>query len=230
MQISIQDMMDNAVHYGHKTSRWNPKIRPYIFGKHNNIHIFDLHKTAQKMKEAMEFLAREVSQGKTVLFVATKPQAGSIVKELCKDTSMPYVTEKWLCGLLTNFDTIKNRIRYYQKIKEMEKSGEIEKYTKKERGNLHKEMEKLETMLGGVSEMRRRPDIMFVIDTYREKNALREAQKLGIKTVGIVDTNGDPESVDMPIPANDDALKSLNYILNIVKETISTAKKGKKAE
>lgn len=227
MKITIKDLMDHAVHFGHKTSRWNPKIKPYLYGKKNDIYLFDLNKTATKLKEALEFLYKEIANGKVVLFVATKPQAGPFIRELSKTTSMPFVTEKWLCGLLTNFETVKSRIKYFKKLKEMQKSGEMEKYTKKERGQMDKEMDKLEVMLGGVENMTKKPDLLFIVDAFREKNAISEAKKLGIKTIGIVDTNADPESVDYAIPANDDAVKSLEYLLGLVQESILTGQKNK---
>lgn len=229
MKITVQDLMDNAVHFGHKTSRWNPKIKPYLFGKKNDVYLFDLHQTAAKLKEALEFLYREIAQGKIILFVATKPQAGPIVREISNTTGMPFVTEKWLCGLLTNFETIKSRIKYYKKLQDMQKSGEMEKYTKKERSEIAKEMKKLEVMLGGVQNMTKKPDLLFIVDTYRERNAINEAKKLGIKTIGIVDTNADPELIDYPIPANDDAVKSLQYLLGLTREVILTGQKNKPA-
>lgn len=229
--ISMQDLLDNALHFGHKTSRWNPKIRPYIYGKKHDIHIFDLNKTVQKMKEAFDYLHKSVSEGKVVLFVATKPQAGPLVKEISKSTKMPYVTEKWLCGLLTNFETIKNRIKHFKNLKEMKKTGELEKYTKKEQSKFTKEMLKLGTMLGGVENMGKIPDILFIVDTFREKNAVAEAEKLHISTIGIVDTNADPTKINYPIPANDDALKSLTFIMKLVEEVVLDAqKKGSKKQ
>lgn len=220
MDISLKELAKNAVHFGHKTSRWNPKIKPYLYGKNKEVHIFDLHQTASKLKEALEYLHDATSKGKTVLFVATKPQAGVLIKELCEELKLPYVSEKWLCGLLTNFETIKTRIKRMKKLKEMKQTGEIEKYTKKEQGQFMKEYDKLHTMLGGVEDLTKAPDILFIIDTLREHNCVKEAKKLGITTIGIVDSNADPTTVDFPIPANDDAVKSITCILGLAKQAI----------
>ncbi|MCA9373671.1 MAG: 30S ribosomal protein S2 [Candidatus Gracilibacteria bacterium] len=226
-QSEIQSMLDAAVHFGHKTQKWNPRMRPFIYGSRNGIHFIDLQKSLEYMEKAHEFLQRASAEGKTVLLVCTKPQAFDLIKAAAKETSMPYVVNKWIGGLLTNFDTMKQRIRHFKKLRDEEESGEFEKYKKKEASKLRKEIIKLESALGGVREMDRLPDAIFVADVVRDSNAVHEAKKLGIPIVGICDTNANPEEIDFPIPGNDDAIKSLTYLIEGVKGAILKGKKSK---
>ena len=220
----LQEMLDSAVHFGQKTTKWNPKMKKYIYGVKNGIHIIDVQKTAECIKAVQEYLKKETSTGKRVLLVCTKPQAANLIVDMAKETGMPYVIHKWVGGLLTNFSTIKRRIKYFKKLRDEEKSGEFSKYTKKEASNLKKTMVKLESALGGVKDMEKLPDIVFVADVVRDRIAVQEATKLNIPVIGIVDSNSDPENIKYPIPGNDDAIKSLTYLINAVKGGIVAKK------
>lgn len=216
----LQEMLESAVHYGHKPIKWNPKMKKYIYGVNNGVHVIDLQKSADCLAKAGEYLNRETMNGKRVLLVSTKPQATKLILEAARETGMPYVVNKWMGGLLTNFSTIKRRIQYYKKLKEEERTGDFDKYTKKEASQLKKVMVKLESALGGVIDMDRLPDIVFVADVVRDHIAVKEANKLNIPVVGIADTNADPDKLKFPIPGNDDAIKSLTYLINAVKKSI----------
>ena len=222
--ISLKEMAKSAVHFGHPTSRWNPKMKPYIYGARHGIHIFDLKITAQKLVEALEFLNRMAKDKKEVLFVGTKQQCRRLLHEIKDETGMPIVTDKWIPGLLTNFKTIKERIDYFKQLKDDDAQGNLSKYTKKEQMKLRKKIQDLSISLSGVENMRGRPDVLFVADIVRDNISVTEAKKLGIPVVGIVDTNADPDQVDYPIPANDDAIKSLEYILGLAKEAVKVKK------
>jgi len=223
--ISLKEMIKSAVHFGHPTHRWNPKMKPYLFGSRYGIHIFDLKKTATCLVEALDFLSNASRANKEILFVGTKQQSRKLLEGIKTDTGMPIVTDKWIPGLLTNFKTIKERINYFKQLKEDSASGELTKYTKKEQTKLHKKIQELSISLSGVEDMVNIPKVLFVTDVVRDSIAVKEARRLKIPVVGIVDSNADPESVDFPIPANDDAIKSLTFILNLVKEAISSNKK-----
>ena len=220
----LQEMLDAAVHFGHKTQKWNPKMKKYIYGVRNGVHIIDVQMTQEGLDKACEFIKGLVSSGKKILLVCTKPQAAALISAAAKETNMPYVINKWVGGLLTNFFTIKKRIRYYKKLRDEEKTGELEKYTKKEIGKIKKTMVKLEAGLGGVRDMDRLPDAVFVVDVVRDHIAVSEANKLKIPVIGIVDTNADPSGTQYSIPGNDDAIKSLTYLINAVKSAMVTKK------
>jgi small subunit ribosomal protein S2 len=222
--ISLKEMAKSAVHFGHPTSRWNPKMKPFIYGARHGIHIFDLKMTAKKLVEALEFLNRMAKDKKEVLFVGTKQQCRRLLNEIKDETGMPIVTDKWIPGLLTNFKTIKERIDYFKQLKEDDAAGNLSKYTKKEQMKLRKKIQDLSVSLSGVENMKGRPDVLFVADIVRDNISVTEAKKLGIPVVGIVDTNADPDMVDYPIPANDDAIKSLEYILGLAKEAVNVKK------
>jgi small subunit ribosomal protein S2 len=224
-KIELKEMLEAAVHFGHKTQKWNPKMRKYIYGSKNGIHIFDLQKTQDCLVKALDALKVAAGSGKTVLMVSTKPQAAQMVVDAANDTKMPYVVHKWMGGLLTNWSTMRQRIRYYRSLKDQEKTGGFEKYTKKEAANLRKNIDKLETALGGVSTLERLPDMVFVADAVRDKIAIREANKMKIPVVAIVDSNADPDGVAYPIPGNDDAVKSLSYLISAVKDAILEGRK-----
>lgn len=221
--ISIKEMAKNAVHFGHPTHKWNPKMKPYLFGARQGIHIFDLQKTAKALVIALDFLSNAARAKKTILFVGTKQQCHAALVDIKKVTKMPIVTDKWIPGLLTNFKTIKKRITYFKQLKLDDASGALQKYTKKEQVKLRKKVQDLSSTLSGVEEMEDLPDLVFVTDIVRDHIPVEEARKLHIPVIGIVDSNGDPDMVDLPIPANDDAIKSIEYILNLAKEAITSA-------
>ncbi len=223
----IKEMFDNAVHFGHKTQKWNPKMKKFIFGEKNGIHVFDLQKTKECLDKALDFISHETASGKKVLLVSTKPQAAQLILESAESTKMPYVIHKWMGGLLTNFSTIRQRIRYMKSLKDQEKSGELDKYTKKEASVLKKAILKLESALGGVKDLDRLPDVIFIADVLRDRIVVNEANKLHIPIVAIVDSNADPDGIAYPIPGNDDAIKSLTYLINKVKGAIIEAKTNK---
>lgn len=228
--ISLQEMLASAMHFGHKTQKWNPKMKPFIYGKRSGIHIFDLQKTAKKMQETLDYLHQSVLDGKKILFVGTKQHTAELLKQINIETGMPVVTHRWVGGMLTNFSTIKERIRKYKKLKKETETGEILKYPKKEQIQIKKEIKKLDDTFSGIAEMFSIPEIMFVIDGCREKTAIKEAQKLKMKVIGLCDTNADPDDYDYLIPANDDALKSVTYVMDFVKDIILDAQKSKPAK
>lgn len=219
-EISLREMLANAVHFGHKTALWNPKMKTYIYGQKGGVHVFDLQKSAEGLKKACETLERASKQGKNILFVSTKPQTKTLFRELQKETGYPIVVNKWVGGMLTNLDTITKRIRRLKDLREMVETGDIEKFTKKEQAGLKKELIKLEESFGGIEKMHRKPDIVFVVDGKRDQIALKEARRLGITIVGICDSNVDPDLYDCLIPANDDAISSLTYILSFVFDAV----------
>ena len=207
--ISIKQLLEAGVHFGHQTRRWNPKMKPYIFGQRNGIHIVDLQTTLRLFKEAVEFLTDMSSRGKTVLFVGTKRQAQESISEEAQRCGMYYVNNRWLGGLLTNFVTVRNSIKRYKDLEEKRADGFYEKLSKKEVARLERERKKLEKNLRGIRDMDRLPDALFVVDSNRESIAVQEAAKLNIPIIAVVDTNGDPDYVDYVIPGNDDALRAV---------------------
>ncbi len=222
---TLNEMLEAAVHFGHKTQKWNPKMRRYLYGSKSGIHIFDLEKTQACLEKALDFLQQSAAAGKTILLVSTKPQAANLIIEAARATKMPYVVHKWMSGLFTNFSTMKQRIRYFRKLREEEQTGEFSKYTKKEGSELRKVITKLDSALGGVRDLERTPDVVFVADVVRDKIVVKEANKLKIPVVAIVDSNADPDGVQYPIPGNDDAIKSLTYLIGAVKDAIVAGKK-----
>jgi small subunit ribosomal protein S2 len=227
-QVELKEMLSAAVHFGHQTHKWNPKMKPYLYGVRDGIHIFNLQKTFDYLQKALAFLQKTVSEGKTILFVSTKQQATAIVESTAKKCGMPYVTHKWIGGLLTNFSTIKKRMKYFLDLVEEKESGGFDKYTKKEVSKLNKELEKLENVFGGLKNMKRIPDVLFVVDCVRDNIAIKEARKLKIPIVGIADSNANPDEIDYIIPGNDDAVKSLKYFLTKVEDAILNAKNKRK--
>lgn len=224
----IKKMFQNAVHIGHRTHKWNPRMKRFIYGERNGVHIIDLEKTFEFFEKAMQFLSKTVAEGKTILFVSTKPQSLKLLQETAQRCHMPYVISKWIPGLLTNYPTLKTRIKYLANLKEQEASGDFDKYTKKEASKLKKIIEKLSAALGGVENMKSAPDAVFVVDVVRDAIVVKEAKKLRIPVVGIVDTNADPYSVDYPIPGNDDAIKSLSYLIGRIEEVLMKPSKAAK--
>ena len=228
MEQELEQMLKAAVHFGHRTSKWNPKMKQYLFGQRQGVHLFDLRKTHEALQAALLFIKKLVSEGRMILFVSTKQQAVSLVEDAAKKILMPYVNQRWIGGLLTNFQTLKKRITHLLDLKAEEKVGGFEKYTKKEALKLRKTIEKLELSFGGLTAMTRPPDAVFVVDTAREKTAIREANRLGIPIIGVCDSDADPTVVGYPIPANDDAIKSLSYIMDQVVDAVLEAKKPAK--
>jgi small subunit ribosomal protein S2 len=215
-EISMKLLLEAGVHFGHQTRKWNPKMKPYIFGARNGIYIIDLQNTARLLKEAHNFVVRTVSEGGTVLFVGTKKQAQDSIMEEAERCGMYYVNNRWLGGTLTNFQTIKKRINRVKELEEMKRDGSFSRYTKKETMRMEKELAKLEINLGGIKDMDETPSALFVVDTKKEAIALNEGKKLGIPIIAIVDTNGDPEDIDYLIPGNDDAIRSVRLLTSII--------------
>ena len=224
--ISMKQLLEAGVHFGHQTRRWNPKMAPYIFTERNGIYIIDLQKTVKKVDEAYAFMQEVAATGKPILFVGTKKQAQAAIEDEAKRCGQHFVNERWLGGMLTNFKTIATRIKRLAEINEMEANGTFEALTKKEVGKLKAEAEKLEKYLGGIKDMKSMPAAMFVVDPKKEKIAVKEARILGIPVIGIVDTNCDPDDVDYVIPANDDAIRAVKLITGRMADAVIEAKQG----
>lgn len=228
--VAMKQLLEAGVHFGHQTRRWNPKMAEYIFQARNGIHIIDLQKSSKKLDEAYDFLKNQAEEGKTVLFVGTKKQAQECAKEAAEKCSMYYVNQRWLGGTLTNFKTIRNRIKRLTDIEKMQEDGTFEVLPKKEVILLKKEMEKLEKNLGGIKEMTEIPGVMFVVDPNKEKIAILEARKLGIPVIGLVDTNCNPEDVDYAIPGNDDAIRAVKLIMDVMANAVIEGRQGESME
>lgn len=226
MASLVKGLIDAGIHYGHRTAGWNPKMEPYIYGKKNGIHIIDVRQTIKGLLLAKRFITRSVADGKEVLFVGTKRQARPAVESACEEAGMPFVTERWLGGTLTNFRTIRSRLKRLEELEELMNSEEWENYSKKMGSQLVRERKKIDRNLGGIRTLDRVPGALVVIDVRREINAIREARTLGIPTVCLLDTDGDPDLVDLPIPGNDDAMRAIELI---VKELTGAAQEGKTA-
>ena len=224
VNIDTTEMAKAGLHFGHRTSRVHPKMKPYLFGVRNGVHLIDLEKTAEKLKEALAFIRQLISEDKTLLLIGTKVQVKELVKSTAKECGLPYVAERWLGGTFTNFETIKKRIDYFKNLEKKKAEGELEKYTKKERIEIDKELKDLETKVGGIKELTKLPDAIFVLDMIKDKLAVKEAKSKGVKVIALCDTNCDPTLVDYPVPSNDDAISAVKYILDKVKETISQVK------
>lgn len=229
-KIQVKDLLEAGVHFGHMTRKWNPNMAPYIFMEKNGIHIIDLHKTAVKLEETCNALEKIVSSGKKVLFVATKKQAKEVVAKHAQELGMPYITERWPGGMLTNFVTIRKAVKKMNAIDKMKKDGTFETLSKKERLQVDRQRANLEKNLGSIADMVRLPAAIFVVDIMREHIAVTEAKKLGIPVFGIVDTNSDPRKVDFVIPGNDDASKSIDLLLSIVSESMQEGLNQRKIE
>ncbi len=224
--ISIKQLLEAGVHFGHQTRRWNPKMAPYIFTERNGIYIIDLQKSVEKINEAYTFMKNAAETGKPILFVGTKKQAQSAIVDEANRCGMYYVNHRWLGGMLTNYKTISARIKRLEEIKVMSEDGTFEKLAKKEVLSLVREMEKLEKFLGGIKTMPGMPAAIFVVDPKKEKIAVKEARVLGIPVIGIVDTNCDPDDVDYVIPANDDAIRAVKLIASVMADAVIEAKQG----
>ncbi|MBQ4422137.1 MAG: 30S ribosomal protein S2 [Schwartzia sp.] len=224
--ISMKQLLEAGVHFGHQTRRWNPKMAKYIFTERNGIYIIDLQKTVRKVDEAFNFVRSVAQEGKKVLFVGTKKQAQEAVKEEATRAGMFYVNERWLGGMLTNFQTIQKRIKRLKQLEQMEQDGTFEVLTKKEVLALRHEMEKLEKFLGGIKEMNRLPGALYVVDPRKERIAVAEARKLGIPIVAIVDTNCDPDEIDYVIPGNDDAIRAVRLLTSRMADAVIEGSHG----
>ena len=219
-KVEIKDLIESGVHFGHLTRKWNPNMSNFIYSEKNGIHIINLYKTSAKLQEACDALKKIASTGRKILFVATKKQAKDIVSELMKDVNMPYITERWPGGMLTNFVTIRKAVKKMTSIDRMKKDGTFETLSKKERLQVDRNRAKLEKNLGSISDMTRLPGAIFIVDVKRENIAVKEAQKLNIPIFAMVDTNSDPRDIDYPIPSNDDASKAIKKILTVVVNAI----------
>ncbi len=228
--VSMKQLLEAGVHFGHQTRRWNPKMAPYIFTERNGIYIIDLQKTVKKIEEAYQFINEVAKKGMPVLFVGTKKQAQSAVMEEALRCGQYFVNERWLGGMLTNNKTIKERITRLNEIKDMEADGTFEKLSKKEVSKLNLEMERLEKFLGGIKDMEGMPGALFVVDPKKERIAVREAHILGIPVVGIADTNCDPDELDFVIPANDDAIRAVKLIVSCMADAVIEANQGESFE
>ena len=229
-QVEVKELLDNGVHFGHLTRKWDPNMAPFIYMERNGIHIINLYKTAAKLEEASKALAKIATSGRKILFVATKKQAKDIVAEKAADVKMPYITERWPGGMLTNFVTIRKAVKKMAAIDRMKKDGTFNTLSKKERLQVSRLRAKLEKNLGSISDMTRLPGALFVVDIKREHIAIKEAQKLNIPIFAMVDTNSDPRQVDYVIPANDDASKSIEKIMTHVTEGIAQGLATRKAQ
>jgi small subunit ribosomal protein S2 len=227
LNLSLEEMAQAGLHFGHKRSKIHPKMKPYLYGIRNSVHIIDLEKTAEKLKEALKFIKEAIAQNKVMLIVGTKIQVKDLVRRMAEECGLPYITERWLGGTLTNFETIKKRIDYFKELERKKKEGELENYTKKEKTKFDEELKGLEVKFGGIKTLERIPDIVFVLDMQKDDLAIKEAKAKGVKIVALTDTNVDPTLADYPIPANDDAVSSVKYILEKVKETIIKSKPKK---
>ncbi len=214
--ISLQQLLEAGCHFGHQARRWNPAMKKYVFGERDGVHIFDLVQTKAGLDAAVAFAKAVASQKKVILFVGTKRQAQEVVKREATRVGMPYVVQRWLGGMLTNFAQMQKRVYKLKDLKAKRESGELKKYTKREQLLIDREIAQLEKFLGGVADMDKLPDALFIVDTHKEEVAVREANKMGISVVGMVDTNGDPARVDYIIPVNDDAVKSIELVVKAV--------------
>lgn len=228
--VAMKQLLEAGVHFGHQTRRWDPKMAEYIYQARNGIHIIDLQKTSKKIDEAYSFVKGQVEEEKTVLFVGTKKQAQECMKEAAITCGMFYIDQRWLGGTLTNFKTIRTRVERLKKLELMEQDGTFDVLPKKEVIKLKKEMAKLETNLGGIKEMNELPGILFIVDPKKENIAILEAKKLGIPVVGLVDTNCSPENIDYVIPGNDDAIRSVKLIAQVIANAVIEGKQGEALE
>src|SRR5215212_8627512 len=223
----VKSLVDAGVHFGHRVSRWNPKMQPYISGKRNMIHIIDVKETVKGLLRAKKLVQNIVASGKDVLFVGTKRQARFAVEEETKRCGMHYVSERWLGGTLTNFRTIRDRLKRLEELEKLWETGQIETYSKKMKSTLSREKDKIKTNLEGIRKMERMPGVMFIIDTRREHIAVKEAKKLGVPTVALIDTDSDPDLIDLPIPGNDDAMRAIELVMRELADAIIEGKQGR---
>lgn len=228
--ISAEEMVKAGLHFGHKSSKIHPKMEPYLYGVRNGIHIIDLEKTKEKLGEALKFIKELISENKVLLVVGTKVQAKKLVEDFAKECGLLYVSERWLGGTFTNFGVIKKRINHFKDLEDKKTKGELEKYTKKERGKIDLELRGFERKFGGIRDMEKLPDAVFVLSIEKDNLVIKEAREKNVKVIAVSDSNTDPTVADYPIPANDDALSSTRYILDKAKEVILKAKSEAKTK
>lgn len=228
LKLDVEEMAQAGLHFGHRVSRLHPRMRPYIYGIKNTVHLIDLEKAVLKLKEALKFIQDLTAKGQTLLLVGTKIQVKGLIKEMGREFNLPYVVERWLGGTFTNFEELQKRIDYFKDLEKKQKEGGLEKFTKKEKMEIAEELQKLERKFGGLKDLKKLPEAVFVCDMKKDKLACKEARRKGIKVIGIADTNIDPTLADYPIPANDDAISSLQYILGKVREAIVRGREGEK--
>jgi len=230
MSVEIKELLEAGAHFGHKSEKWNPKMKPFIFTKRGGIHIIDLTKTKEKLEQALDFVKKISEQGKVLIFVGTKKQAQEIIKTEAIRAGMPYVNERWLGGTFTNFQTIIKQLKKLITLREDKEKGEWDKFSKKEKSLKQKQLEKLEKSIGGLEKLRELPSALYVVDSTREHLVIKEAKKMNIPAIAIVDSNGDPNDVDYPIPANDDAIKVVKFITTKMADAILEVKPVKEEE
>ena len=228
--VSMKQLLEAGVHFGHQTRRWNPKMARFIFTERNGIYIIDLQKTVQKVDEAYEFVRDLAAKGESVLFVGTKKQAQNSIREEAERCNQFYVNERWLGGMLTNFRTIQTRVARLKELEAMFEDGTVEQYTKKEAMLMQRELQKLEKNLGGIKDMKKLPGAIFVVDSKKEEIAVKEARKLGIPVIATVDTNCDPDVIDFPIPANDDAIRAVKLLTSKIADAVLEGRQGQQEE
>jgi len=232
--LTLNDLLQAGVHFGHQKAKWHPKMRSFLFAERNGVHVIDLEKTLEKLQEASEFAEKIGQNGGSILFISTKSQAKNIIEKYATQAGMPYIKERWVGGLFTNYSNVGKLIKKYKSLKEQRDSGALSKYTKKEQVEFGKEIERLEKMVGGLEAMTKLPDAIFVVDAKREKTAILEAKKRKIPVISFADSNINPDMIDYPIPANDDAVNSIDLITRTIAESINFGKvkqaKEKKAE
>lgn len=227
---SLEEMLKAGVHFGHRTSRWHPKMAPFIFGVRGGVHIIDVEKTQDMLEDTLEYVKGLVSRGGTVLFIGTKKQVTDVVQNSAEACGMPYINNRWLGGTYTNFSEIQKLIKTYLDLKDKREKGELKKYTKLEQLQFDRKIDELDEKIGGISILKKLPDAMFVFDVYNEKTAIHEAKKSGIKVIAVCDTNINPTDIDKVIPANDDSIKSLEMIGKLVAEAVNEGKKAPKVK
>jgi len=231
VDVDIKKLLEAGAHFGHKTSRWHPRMAPYIHSKRNGGHIIDLTKTVEGLNDALSFLEKTASEGKQVLFVATKRQAQNIVKAAAEEVKMPYVTERWLGGMLTNWNTISGRIKELKELEAKMELGELaNKYSKLEVQRYQEQIDEMNRLYSGIKNMPQRPGAVFIVDIVHDENAVKEARKLGLPIVALVDTNADPSLVNYPIPCNDDAIKTIELVVGYVKQAVQNGQAKTKAD
>jgi len=227
--VSLAELLESGVHFGHQTRRWNPRMAPYIYTARNGVHIIDLVQTAQLIEDAYDYVRKSSEQGKRFLFIGTKRQASGIIAQEAHRCGANFVNQRWLGGMLTNWETIHNRVERLKELENLESSGAMDRRPKKEASVLRRELGKLQKYLGGIKTMRKIPDVVVIVDQRREYNAIQECQKLGIPIISLLDTNCDPDAVDIPIPANDDAIRSIKLILGKLADAIYEGRHGQLA-
>ncbi len=224
--VLVKELIEAGVHFGHRVSRWNPKMRPYIYGRQNMIHIIDVRETVRGLLRARKYLQQVAAAGGMVLFVGTKRQARETIEREAQRAGMPYVSDRWLGGTLTNFRTIRSRLSHLEELEKLRASPQIQNYSKKMQAALSRQYRKMYRNLNGIRTMNRLPDCLLVVDPKKEKNAVREARKMGIPTIALIDTDGDPDEVDLPIPGNDDSIRSIDLIVRLLADAIVAGKQA----